>query len=717
MASLTQNQRSYRDSLTPAQQLYAELCNKAKTRPDANVSDGLASRGLTCRIDKWSATEYSVVGQLSRRIKGYTHIDISYTSDGATGSRSSDSHRSRRSVAAVSTSRPDDDEITVLCNAVSKSLSICPKLVKIEMPGVKICHAALRQLGKGLVATTSLKRLDLRNCCIGDDGLAVLSKALINCKHLNDLSLSGNRLKDASSNLISSIIRRHSARRDDGFWASCLRDGAISAASVRNVKPTPAEMSVQLKGLIAFDISNNFFTNVGVTEIARTLECDGWLVALNLRNNEVSKVGANAIKHSLQVNESLSVIDFRPKEEPPKFDDMGNIINKSPRKNRTEMMGWVMKRKPRKGIGADHPEVQPVLQRWGLVGPTMKDKNNAPRHKKNTKSNRSMNQPTRMSSKSKKSSSTSNSSNSSSNRRILAVGSDVDTKRSSSPISSSSPSSNITASLTKQKRKMKGFKGKSSISKSATVPSKNNSKNKLNRPQSAVGRRRDSRGTNSSNNNPRFQQSKDERPKTATGGSRRRGKKKSATTRHPGIIGLGQVEPSLSNDAIELISSVFNKVQQSTNNFSSSVPVRNIIAALRDEPSASLLLQFRDSSGNPPVDLLEQGKMITEKSLINFFELHVKRIRQLSPRNNDRNTFVEDSKADPDLLQALEGWVEKLHGYIDKLEKGVNLGSVNLPSPNTAILQTDNKKKKTKGIKAKKIVEKKNEEQSKLVEV
>jgi hypothetical protein len=363
---------------------------------------------------------------------------MSNNTAGGAGGRASNTGRRKGRRRSAPQAGPGDEEMIMLCNSIAKSLSMCPKLTVIELPGVALGHGALRQLGKGLAVTTSLKRLDLTNCGLGDEGLGGLSKALISCKSLNDLCLSGNRLNDNSATRISSIIRRHSARRDDHFWASCLRDGATSAASARNLKPSSAEIAVQLQGLIALDISNNALTNIGIAEIAATLECDGWLVALNMRGNQVSDQGANAIKNALQINESLSVIDFRPRDELPTFDDMGNVIHKSPKKNRVEMMGWAMRRKPRKGIGAEHPEVEAVLNRWGLagdacdpvVGGTEKGgrrgkgssfkKNN---HKKTSAGGSAMKQPTRMSSKSNNS-----------NRRhgLSSTSSDVDTKRSTS---------------------------------------------------------------------------------------------------------------------------------------------------------------------------------------------------------------------------------------------------------------------------------------------
>ena len=565
---------TYRDSQTPAQQLYSELCTKGKVRPDPQVNEGLASRGLVCNIDKWTPPDCSVLGMLSRRLKGYTHISIALGNNGstrATGSKKKSTRSSRKSSRTVAHVGPDEDAITVICSSVGKSLQMCPKLVSIELPGLNMSHSALRHLGRGLIATTSLKRLDLRTCGIGDEGLSVLVKALIGCKSLNDLCLAGNRLKDISAPRVSSIIRRHGARRDDGFWASCLRDGAMSAASTRGLEPTNAEVNVQLHGLTALDVSDNFITNEGARYIASTLESDGWLVALNLRGNQISAEGADALKAALQINESLSVIDFRPREEAPTFDEMGHIIRSSPKKSRQAMMGWAMRRKPRKGIGAEHPKVQSVLTRWGLAGErshnsksrngllSARKSSGGSERKKSVASRKfdASQQQTRMSSsassKSKKKSggSTSNS-NSNSN-----FGSDIDTKRSSH----SSTISSVQRSKSKQKGKSSNSssnkKGSTTpLSKKRTVSSKKNatttasSSSSLSRPKSARTK------TGGESLNQRF--SSMERPKTASGGNRSRRSNNNKnnvssinTTSHPGIVGLGPVEPQ----NVQLISS------------------------------------------------------------------------------------------------------------------------------------------------------------------
>ena len=717
------SEKNYRESQTPAQQLYSQLCGKAKVRPDPVVSEGLASKGLICHIDKWNANDISVVGMLSRRLKGYTHVSISYShsnhKNSDDGRGGSSARRARNLTAAAG---PEDEEITSLCASVSKSLQLCPKLTFIELPGIKMTHSGLRQLGRGLVATTSLRRLDMRSCGIGDDGLTVLVKALVACKSLNDLCLSGNRLKDSSAPRLSSIIRRHGARRDDGFWASCLRDGAMSAASSRGLEPTIHEIGVQLRGLTMLDISDNYLSNEGARHIATTLEGDGWLVALNMRGNQVSTEGAKAIKAALLINESLSVIDFRPREEPPKFDEMGHLVRSKKSHSRTEVMGWAMRRKPRKGIGAEHTEVHPVLTRWGLGGdirrntasPLHSRKSLLPRGSSVKKSTKKIKKTTTKTTTTKSSKQPTRMSRHKGTKKKAATGattaiSEIDSKR-------SSPSTFKRAAVKGTKKK--SMKKKTALrpkSAAATGRSTGRSNKERGGGRGEGGGGGGGGGEMMINSNTvggsslteRFASM--ERPKTASGRnrSRRRGSPLSrssaaassaSSVTHPGIVGLGNVEPSsssakvqLTKEAKHLLSTVFHQIQQESNIHENAVPVRAIIVALREEPSAPTVLQFRGTSGNPPADLLEQGKTITLSSLIEFFQLHAEQIMSLSPKNKGRGgggrgssrkeawMSSSETKADPALLEALEGWVDQLHGYIDKLEQGVDLSSVEIP--------------------------------------
>ena len=756
----TMHKSSYRESQTPSQQLYSKLCGKSKTRPDPVVSEGLAARALRGNVEKYTPADVSVMGMLCRRLKGFTHIAVRSGSLEALEARSRKSghgHGSARSRARQrsggSQPGPGEDEMQVLCSGIAKSLSICPRLHTIELPGLQLGHGALKHLGRGLCATASLKRLDLRHCGIGDDGLTILVKSLVNCKSVNDLCLASNRLRDTSAPRISSVIRRHGARRDDGFWASCLRDGTMSAASSRGLEPSDAEMAVQLRGITALDLSSNNFSDDGVCHIATTLESDGWLVALNLRNNRVSEVGAQSIKAALHINESLSVIDFRPREEPPKFDDMGHII-KSPKRSlaRAESMTWAMRRRPRKGISADHPEVQQVLARWGLLSAsksaaagssqkTPRSQSSSSGTKGSTKKKRSSTnkktagRKTRMAISKAKISGTKSKSPSrsigkigTSGRGKTNGGGSKSTKDDAPPAAPAAPSTRTFRAPKKTTKKLKkrGAKKKTARSlsggkdrrKNTTVSSRTKktktesvSSSPMQRPQSAHDSRR-------SRSNVVAGRQVLERPKTARGGNRLRQRKGNLSNgTHPGIVGLGEVEPprvqgGLSEEAKDLIDAVYERVSGGSEE---AVPVREIIIALRKNPSAPAILQFRDRS-NPPADLLEQGKIINRPALHAFFEQHARAVQAVSPTGKSTNGQrwasprtkgselaavtvsegvteaateggdgsapgmsqsspggVDDVGSDPAVLEVLEGWVDQLHGYIDNIEQGIEI--------------------------------------------
>ena len=752
---------TYRESQTPAQQLYGKLCGKSKTRPDPVVSEGLAFRALRGNIEKYTPADISVMGMICRRLKGFTHINVRKGSLEALNSRTSGRTTARKTArrrnGGFAQQGPGEDEMQVLCSGIAKSLSICPRLTVIELPGLELGSGALKHLGRGLCQTSSLKRLDLRHCGIGDEGLAVLVKALVSCKSLSDLCLASNHLRDTSAPRVSSIIRRHAARRDDGYWASCLRDGTVSAASSRGTEPSAAEMAVQLRGLTALDLSNNHFSDDGICHIATTLESDGWLVALNMRDNPVTTVGAQSVMAALDINESLSVIDFRPREQPPKFDDMGHIIS-SPKRSRAraESMAWAMRRRPRKGISADHPEVQQILARWGLVssgaGAASRSGAKTARGLRSTGMSASKSKPQSLVAKKKPSRSKTakgklkkKSSGATSTKTRMAMSKakggvaqrrekparlgkstktptgDFKSNKDDAPPAPNTRSSRALPAPKKsrpkkstRKKELPGKASRSVSNRKSASPRKKKSKatttvsgpvpdlaaiSQMERPKSARG---------SSNRSRLTSKRSVERPKTARGGNRsRRHKGRDAFgvhALHPGIVGLGEVEPPwqkesalLSVEATNLINAVYDEV--AGDNETGTVPVRDIILSLRKVPSAPAILQFRDRS-NPPANLLEQGKMINRAGLLAFFEQHARAVqavsptgkssvdRWASPRSNNESSPAEsnvpmgsevaqdgiaDANSDPAVLEVLEGWVDQLHGYIDKIEQGIEI--------------------------------------------
>ena len=92
--------------------------------------------------------------------------------------------------------------------------------------------------------------------------------------------------------------------------------------------------------------------------------------------------------------------------------------------------------------------------------------------------------------------------------------------------------------------------------------------------------------------------------------------------------------------------------------------------------------------------------MINRAGLLAFFEQHARAVqavsptgkstvdRWASPRSNNGSSpaagnvlmgsessqdGTADANSDPAVLEVLEGWVDQLHGYIDKIEQGIEI--------------------------------------------
>ena len=103
----------------------------------------------------------------------------------------------------------------------------------LELPGVKLSVDACKILSRGLHENSGLQRLLLDNCSIGDDGLHALAPGL-RTSRVNDLSVSRCRLSDIGGSLLCSIVKAHSARRNDERWAATLRQhGKFASITLR----------------------------------------------------------------------------------------------------------------------------------------------------------------------------------------------------------------------------------------------------------------------------------------------------------------------------------------------------------------------------------------------------------------------------------------------------------------------------------------------------
>eukprot|EP00949_MAST-11_sp_MAST-11-sp1_P004692 g4692.t1 len=357
-----------------AAEYYGKICARGKVRVDPELSAALMKHKIYQALDGIGESELSVLCNLLSKVRSVQMVKLTVGDAGA------DSGRTKRKLAKLGITSPYICEPAPglkLAKSVAKSLSMCTKLMFVSLKGIKLHLDAIRSIGRSVAESQSIRRLDLENCKIGDDGLAALCRFLRSAANLNDLSVAGNRLSERSAPQIASLLKHHSSLRDDMFWSRCLRDGSTSALKKRKGMPSSTEIDVQLSGLVALDISRNKLCDVGATCIAKALTGDEWLVALNLRANGITESGAKALFDAVKKsNESLSVIDFRPMAghgdgDDNRSNDDGEVVGNNSDSDADSTAGaehsaWAVRRVPRKGMDSTHAAIAAVLRRWGI---------------------------------------------------------------------------------------------------------------------------------------------------------------------------------------------------------------------------------------------------------------------------------------------------------------------------------------------------------------
>ncbi len=150
-------------------------------------------------------------------------------------------------------------------------------------------------MAKAIENTKSLTNLDLSNTTIGDKGFGIIGEALKSNASITNINMSNCALTDKSGVLLSSIIRTHCTRRDDGRWALGLR-GEVDASEI---------VKVHDKGIIIMHMEGNSFGDRTAEKLSICLQHDNWLLILNLRNNKIGLRGSLAFIDALKTNESL----------------------------------------------------------------------------------------------------------------------------------------------------------------------------------------------------------------------------------------------------------------------------------------------------------------------------------------------------------------------------------------------------------------------------
>jgi Ran GTPase-activating protein (RanGAP) involved in mRNA processing and transport len=167
--------------------------------------------------------------------------------------------------------------------------------------------ATVRSIADGVQSNTTLRKLDLRQCRLDDQGISVLALAIRNASLL-ELDLSGNAITSVGVRaLVDDTVEAVKTLTKLSLWANCIRsEGAIILADAlgRNAMPS-------LKGL---DLDHCGIYDDGFVALVSALEQDTSLQILNLQGNHFDERSYMALAESLPHIKGLQQIDFSVNE-------------------------------------------------------------------------------------------------------------------------------------------------------------------------------------------------------------------------------------------------------------------------------------------------------------------------------------------------------------------------------------------------------------------
>ena len=166
--------------------------------------------------------------------------------------------------------------------------------------GPSACNAL-----KNLIACPSgkcsmLESLSLKNCAIGDEGIAIIANTFLEhqCKYLKTLDLSNNGIGTKGMVVLVSAIKQ-GRKNIEELNEICLADndsigeeGIIALASALNHDPNSSEGNSTLATL---DLTN---TSCGIGGVTALMKCSS-LTSLRLFNNNLGSPGIEAVSSHL----------------------------------------------------------------------------------------------------------------------------------------------------------------------------------------------------------------------------------------------------------------------------------------------------------------------------------------------------------------------------------------------------------------------------------
>ncbi|NXW59196.1 CEP78 protein, partial [Eurystomus gularis] len=275
---------------------YEHLCVLQGSVPLKAVKANLAQGALDLIVDYIKAADWAPLLNALRHNKTLTSIGIRSFHQQGLGESGVERYKTyfRRRIPAIRSK----DLTGQLCKALKGCLSISDVLKNLELQGLLLRERDLILLTKGLATASSLERVSLAHCPIGDKGLETICQSVKDSATIRCVNFTGCSLTWRGAEHIANVLKHQAVKRHGEAWAE----------SLRYRRPDLDCMT----GLRRITLNCNILVgDRGARAFADCLGEDLWLKALDLQQCGISSEGARSLLDALQTNTTLVVLDIR----------------------------------------------------------------------------------------------------------------------------------------------------------------------------------------------------------------------------------------------------------------------------------------------------------------------------------------------------------------------------------------------------------------------
>lgn len=160
-----------------------------------------------------------------------------------------------------------------------------------------------KQFAEAFKTNTVLKEISMRECFLRKDGAIEFANALqINpALQLRRLNLSQNYVEDEGAKALAAALKAHDNLEDVNLSGNSIGDDGIGAL---------ADALKGKRSLKVLDLSNNSFSDTGAKKIAELVKSLPHLHTLKLGENQIGKEGAKALAAAMKTHQCLKSLDL-----------------------------------------------------------------------------------------------------------------------------------------------------------------------------------------------------------------------------------------------------------------------------------------------------------------------------------------------------------------------------------------------------------------------